>query len=308
MALRRVLYTGTLLGTLVFYFAYQQWVSWLLLLLVVLLPWFSLVVSLPGMLTTRLSTVLPPVIPLGQYGEVVLWGRSKFPLPPVKAKLLLHRPLQGELRRCREGEYLAADHCGSLEVSAEKAWVCDYLGLFRFRLRNIEPCCALARPEPMALPAIPELERHLAMSWRPKAGGGFAENHELRLYRPGDPLNQIHWKLTAKTGKLTIREPMEPQRGRMLLSLNLKGTPEELDRMLGRLLWLGNQLLDRGLRYEIRALTGEGVETLVVLEEADLTKAMDHLLRSEPAGDGDIREQPVAASWQYHVGGLPDEA
>jgi hypothetical protein len=50
------------------------------------------------------------------------------------------------------------------------------------------------------------------------------------------------------------------------------------------------------------------VETLVVLEEADLTKAMDHLLRSEQAGDGDIREQPVAASWQYHVGGQPDEA
>ena len=84
-------------------------------------------------------------------------------------------------------------------------------------------------------------------------------------------------------------------------------TADELDRMLGRLLWLGQHLLDRGLHYEIRALTGEGAVTLAVMGEEDLTKAMDYLLRSEPAGDGDIREQPVAASWQYHVGGQPDE-
>lgn len=307
MAVRRIMYIGGLLGCLVFYFAYQQWVSWLLLVLIGLLPWFSLLLSLPGMLTLRLSPVLPPVIPMGQYGEVVLWGRSKYPLPPFRAKLLLYRRLQGELRRCREGEYLAAEHCGSLEVTVEKAWVYDYLGLFRLRLRRVDSCWALVRPEPVALTVPPELDRYLARAWRPKAGGGFAENHELRLYRPGDPLNQIHWKLTAKTGKLTIREPMEPERGRLLLTLNLKGSPQELDRMLGRLLWLGQNMLDRGLRYEIRALTGEGPETLVVTGEEDLVKALDHLLRSEPAGEGDIRETAVPAAWQYHVGGQPDE-
>jgi uncharacterized protein (DUF58 family) len=199
-------------------------------------------------------------------------------------------------------------HCGAYTVTVERGRVCDYLGLFSFPVRKNAPRTMLIRPIALPVPVLPDLERFIARSWKPKYGGGYAENHELRLYRPGDSLNQIHWKLSAKSGKLILRQPMEPHRGTLLLTLHLRGTPEELDRMLGRLLWLGNQLLDRGLRYEIRALTGEGVETLVVLEEADLTKAMDHLLRSEPAGDGDIREQPVAASWQYHVGGQPDEA
>lgn len=28
--------------------------------------------------------------------------------------------------------------------------------------------------------------------------GAYAEEHELRPYRPGDPMRTVHWKLTAK--------------------------------------------------------------------------------------------------------------
>ncbi|MBR2633811.1 MAG: DUF58 domain-containing protein, partial [Lentisphaeria bacterium] len=45
-------------------------------------------------------------------------------------------------------------------------------------------------------------------SGRPKPGGGYGENYEIRQYRPGDNLNQIHWKLSAKVGDLMLREPM----------------------------------------------------------------------------------------------------
>lgn len=41
------------------------------------------------------------------------------------------------------------------------------------------------------------------------AGQDIADGvYDLRPYRAGDPLKQIHWKLTAKVGELTVREPL----------------------------------------------------------------------------------------------------
>jgi hypothetical protein len=94
---------------------------------------------------------------------------------------------------------------------------------------------------------LPSLARYAGRAWKPKPGGGFAENHEIRLYRPGDKMNQIHWKLSSKMNKLMVREAMEPVQDRVLVEMILRGTPEELDRKFGRLLWTGNYLLEQGL-------------------------------------------------------------
>ena len=166
----------------------------------------------------------------------------------------------------------------------------------------------IIRPKPVAPAVIPAVRDIRPRRWIPKPGGGFAENHELRLYRPGDSLNQIHWKLTAKTGKWILREPMEPVRGRMLVTMTLRGTPEALDRKFGRLLWLGAYLLEQDIRYEILALTGEGLLTFQVQNRNELYKAADRLLCTPAAETGSIREYVFDASWQYHIGGEADEA
>ena len=146
----------------------------------------------------------------------------------------------------------------------------------------------------------------MAQAWKPKPGGGLAENHELRLYRPGDSMNQIHWKLSAKTGKYIVREAMEPIRNRILVTMELKGTPEQLDRKFGRLLWLGSHLLELGLCFEVQVLTGKGMRSMQIGKREDLLAAMDLLLSSPPA----IKEDHLsveAAAWQYRIGGGEDE-
>ena len=130
----------------------------------------------------------------------------------------------------------------------------------------------------------------------------------MRSSRPGDSLNQVHWKLTAKTGKWMIRQPMEPQRGLVMLTMTLRGSPEELDRKFGRLLWLGSYLVGKDVRFEIRALTADGVQSSWVQTEQELSKAIDTLLCAGEAKEGSIRDFGFAASWQYHIGGEPDEA
>jgi hypothetical protein len=154
----------------------------------------------------------------------------------------------------------------------------------------------------------PNLTQHLARSWRPKPGGGYAENHEIRQYHPGDNLNQIHWKLSAKVGDLMLREAMEPERGLMLLTMDLCGTPEKLDIQFGRLLWLSNWLLENSIPFEVRVLTGNGIETWAVPDAWSLQKCIEALLCAPYAKEGSIRDRSFAAAWQHHIGGEPDEA
>lgn len=51
-------------------------------------------------------------------------------------------------------------------------------------------------------------EAHRQGAWRSRAGVG-TELLKLRPYRPGDPPRQVHWKATARQGKLLVREMAE---------------------------------------------------------------------------------------------------
>ena len=108
---------------------------------------------------------------------------------------------------------------GGYRVTVEKARVCDYLGLFSFRVRKCREQTVLVRPKSQAVEDLVDPRGMEINAWVPKPGGGYAENHEHRLYRPGDNLNQLHWKLSAKVGDLILREPMEPVQGAVLLTV-----------------------------------------------------------------------------------------
>lgn len=61
--------------------------------------------------------------------------------------------------------------------------------------------------------------------------------HALREYQPGDAQRQIHWKSTAKTGTLMVRQYEETRRSRMLVALALGdreyGTDDEFELAVG---------------------------------------------------------------------------
>ena len=105
-----------------------------------------------------------------------------------------------------------------------------------------------------------------------------------------------------------LREPMEPERGLMLLTLDLRGTAQELDDKLGRLLWLGNWLVEQGITFDVRALTGNGIESWTVRDEWDLKKSMEALLCAPFAPEGSIRDRVFTAAWRHHIGGEQGEA
>lgn len=301
MAGRRIVYCLALLGSLVFYWAYREWFSWFALLLLALLPWFSLLVSLPAILTCRAEVKCPATLAQGAEAELSWQGRGAFPLPRLSGRLVVENRLNSKAYRLRSGENVPTQHCGLLTVTLRRPRCHDYLGLFRLPVGKRDSAQVLVRPKPQAPAHVPDMSRYRINLWRPKPGGGSSENHELRLYRPGDSLRQVHWKLSAKTGQLITRESMEPVRSRLLLTLELRGTPAQLDAKLGTMLWMSLYLLDCQLPHQIQCLTGTGMRSLSVEAPEDAIRALDALLRSLPAAQGEPVYSP--ATWRYHIGG-----
>ncbi len=306
MVLHRIVYVLSLIAAVVFFLAYKLWFGWFVLILLLALPLLSLLLSLPAMLNAQLDSAIFTPVTVGGSARLALTC-GKFPTLPWKCKMLVSQPLTGGSWLMREGDSFPTDHCGALLCHIRKLKVYDCLGLFSRTLRYRDPIRIFVHPAPVAVP-VPRRTENSAISWKPKWGGGFSENHELRLYQPGDSLRQIHWKLSAKTGELIFRQPMDPVRQHLLVWLDLSGSPQTVDRKLGKLLWLSRYLLSRRLPFRIQALAGDGAHVWSVTDAAGFTVAFGELLCLPYSTEKTAAQPPSSAEWQYRIGGDDREA
>lgn len=306
MARRRILYLAAVLFCLIVYAAYREWLAWLLLLAVLWLPVFSVAVSLPAMLTVQLVPDTPGVMQLGQSCTLAVKLRCKLPCPPVRCCFRMQEMSSGRSLILRSGTNWTPEHCGAWTVKLHRSFVYDYLGLVRLPIGKHLAANVYIEPNPVPMETTDILGSLVPKRWKPKPGGGFAENHDLRLYRPGDNLHHIHWKMAAKTGTLIYREPMVPDGDAPMLLLHLSGTRMEQDEKLGKLLWLSSFLLSRQSAHGIKCLTGNGLYSCMVYDGAGLISALHELLQKPPAtADAAL---PEAHSPQcLLIGGAPDE-
>lgn len=298
---RRLLAALAGVGCGVWYLTGGGRMAWLTLLWAGLLPWLSLAVSLGAMRSFRLSSAGPETLEMGQTASLLLMGSCCHPMPPFRGRIRLRACLTGKTHSYTGPRSLCTDHCGAVVITVEKARVCDYLGLFALPVKSVEPRILTIRPRPVPVETLPE---PVAAGWQER-NGALSEYHELRSFRAGDTLGSVHWKLSARQGSLLVRAPMEPRENTGLVTLELRGDPETLDRVLGRLLWVGRWLLDREAAFALRALTGEGTLCFFVSDRDALLKALDRLLRSAPAAEDAVPEDGPRAGWHYHIGGRP---
>ena len=128
---------------------------------------------------------------------------------------------------------------------------------------------------------------------------------DLREYRPGDSLHEIHWKLSAKTDKLIVREAEEPNRGLIVLSFDFSGSRAQLDSTLRQLLWLSGWLTDREVVHQIDWLDPDTLEpqTKQIRAPQDLQELLRALLQTHLTGDTPTIAQRLYpnADWRYHI-------
>jgi len=310
------LYLAGLLASLVFHVYYFGWFSWFVLVLVLCLPPFSLVVSILAMVRVRLRLEVPARCVRGDPAYATLRAIGSFlPLPRCRFRLVIRSVMTGEERVLKqqapgqENWYvpLHTDHCGVLQCRLTKGRVYDYLGLFALPVQLPPAVELMVLPETVQPEKLPNLSHFLVRRRRPKVGGGFSEEHEMRDYRPGDSMREIHWKLSVKTDRIIVREPQEPIRGLTLLTFDLCGPQDRLDSVLEQLHWLSDWLLEHDTPHQILWIDPQDFEMAQMAMETaeDWDLLLQRLLHTPLREDTpSIAGRRFAnASWRCHVGG-----
>lgn len=289
---RRISYAALLVAAVFFQIFFKYYLSTFTLVLVVLLPVLSVLLSLPALLGTALYLTPEGNVPRGSEGRFTLALERKhtLPLPPVKVRLTWTNQLTGEggglvcHLRPQDGRAslaipLTPAHCGRLVCTVTRATACDLLGLFPLPIPSRPSAALLSLPLPTEVPLPDELEapRSGGVVLKPRPGGGPGEDYDLRDYRAGDPLRSIHWKLSSKKDELVVRETLEPRQAEVILTYDHFGPPEELDRTFDRLATLSRRLLDKGRAHHIQwAAPASGqVEDRDVNSERTLLACLD---------------------------------
>lgn len=309
-----IIYLLGLAGALVFHAYYFGWYSWFVLQLMVILPLLSLLLSLPAMLRARLSLDVPgECLRQEAVYAALTTGGGFMPLPHCRFRLRVENVMTGSSKVIRQrvtgrdSWYVKLDttHVGLLRCSAEKVRAYDYLRLFRIPARAGRSVEVLVKPQAEEPSVLPNLTRFLTKQLKPKPSGGFSEEHEMRSYRPGDPLRSVHWKLSAKTDDLIVREAQEPVRGKVLLTLDLVGEPNQIDGVLSRFLWLSIWLLEHEVPHGLTwidpkdcRLTSEDIGGEAQLQQV-LARLLRSRLRDELPSIAQRRFDHV--DWRYHI-------
>lgn len=84
-----------------------------------------------------------------------------------------------------------------------------------------------------------------------KRGAEYNPDYEIREYIPGDELKNIHWKLSAKQGKMMVRERLAAGRERVNVLLPLGEDPDENDALMESLCGMCRLLLFKGYPIQL---------------------------------------------------------
>ncbi|MBQ8975475.1 MAG: DUF58 domain-containing protein [Oscillospiraceae bacterium] len=301
----RIIYIVLLIVMLAFFRWYTGWISWYALLVTVFFPLLSLAVSLRRMLLSRAALTVPK---RGERGEsfriYAALGRED-----VRGKVTveIRDIMSGRTKKLRAVfpsdvptvEYTPL-HAGKYQVEIKRARAYDMLGLFSIPLKKPGQESFTVMPTAKKPKSPPDLSGLHTAVWRPAGGSAFSENHEVREYVPGDPIRSIHWKLSAKTDRPMVREPMEQARKKVTVSFDLFEDRDKTDSVLAQVMWLSGKLTELDVPHELRyaAWDGETV-TAPVESKQQLEEQIIKVLSSPVTADREINV--TAGQRHFHI-------
>ena len=307
MFTHRIVYIITLACSFAFYALYPFWFSWYLLVLILLLVPFDLLFSLPGMCTKRVALSSPEILDQGAHEMLVIttYQNRAFPAGYIKIKLLAaqdglvtrQRIKSDPERGSRYKVAIDASHSGLTVFEIRRIHTTSLFGLFSLVVSINCKAAVLILPAPIKPPHIVSLPRGVIL--RPKPGGGFSEDNELRPYRKGDPVRIIHWKLSAKYDSLIIREPLIPPPHSRLVHIMKWTGPQERDTIIGRFRWISDYLLKWDFAYYVKF--GDDGPVAEVTCSKDFLEYLYRMLGRTDQAALVPAALPVRLSWVFRI-------
>lgn len=299
-------YLAVLAAAAVFAIFYYRWFSWVLFWIIAALPWVSLLLSLPFMITAACNGAIPvcdETVVCGDDFRIGVTGkkgrrvfcigmqlrlRAENRFTRFKIKLPLRRA--GWMDRpavfVRNG---LSNHCGNVELRALGLRFYDFTGIFFIPVRLKSTCRVLVLPRPEKPALLPDSGAVPVIGYRPKSGGGFSDDYELRPYREGDSLRLIHWKLSSKHDELLVREPSVPVTQKLALCMELSHDLYTDDGILARFVYVCRRLYRSGVTCYCRLPSDK---LFAVKSEEELRQFLRLFFDNAPsslAGDNDAK-------------------
>lgn len=114
------------------------------------------------------------------------------------------------------------EYCGKLEVSIKKIRVSDFLGLWSFSRRDKKKTELVILPKLSQIPVVVSEKTRMfpidsEVHDRYHSGDDVSEVFDMRKYRPGDRLQRVHWKMSARENELIVKEYSRPEGAAVVL-------------------------------------------------------------------------------------------
>ena len=224
--------------------------------------------EIPAELTIRNHAVIPAV---HLYCEIT--AENQLTKETSRLNLAMSVPAHGNGKR---NFTMCGTHCGYIHTEVTKVTVMDWFGFLPF------PVTCKSEGKISVLPNTFSTEVSLQIShcqqeeeenYAPdRKGNDASEIFQLRDYTPGDPVKQIHWKLSSKLDHLLIKEASLPESRSLLVfwDKNTAGADaEEMDAMAESVSSVCQALSQEGIQYTLGWTDGADVcrEEAFTLEE-----------------------------------------
>lgn len=157
----------------------------------------------------------------------------------------------------------------------------DQLGLLRRTVRWTDPVELFVHPVTARLrPSAAGLVRDLEGEVTKTITNNDISFHALRAYEPGDALRNVHWRTSARTGQLMVRQYEETRRSQLILVQATErehyASDDEFELAVSVLASLGVQVIRDATRVAV-------VTESLALRTATPTVLLDDSSRIEPA-------------------------
>lgn len=246
MKLNRILYLSLLIITFTFVYYYGGKVPNMFFYTVLVLPIVSFTYMLIGYFMLKYEQSLDNDLIFK--GDKVTFtvniaNRSFFILPYISISFLNDKggviqkhkinniSLQPFSKREVSIDYIYK-YRGDFKLGVSTIEVQDFLGIFKFTLKNKTPLYITVYPQIIDIDEFYLSSGYLSDNVSSIGGGqeDISTIEEINKYNYGDSLRKIHWKLTAKTNELMIREYEKVGSRSAILILDLQSNNFEVEK------------------------------------------------------------------------------
>ncbi|MBQ8577321.1 MAG: DUF58 domain-containing protein [Clostridia bacterium] len=204
-------------------------------------------------------------------------------------------------------------HTTVIRTEIRSAMQSDFLGLFLLPLprRSLPPDARVSD-----IVVLPNTKKPLGRLRMWETGAQVmvptqrpTEQYEIRDYRAGDTLRSVHWKLSAKTDDLLVRESVEPVCNQLAVTVDRPADPDTADAVYDALDWVLRALC---VRERVSSVTAAWVNaagrtcTETISDPTALDKFYLHLLSDGIPRPEDLSPHAFAAVYKmcgrgYHL-------